>query len=338
MKNKTSLLVLCSCIVLSVFLLLYFDGLTKSPDLNDVDNLTVISKNYTMKIDDPDILSNIIKLSNSLKEVRKLDSYNINDFFTLTYTKNGKENNLFISSKYLINNEILYSGNNLSKLYKLIDNYIIANEPINHYLDNKTFYISMMDMPLNETLPVSQDIIDAIKLGSIDTDMHSKYIKDKDILSTIYTIQEFPAYKLHGSSLIDFDTVDIYIINNHLVYLDSNAGVGKFIDVPSDLYDLINQTFPKVAPSNSSIYYLFTATSLKYNGKDIKLKDGVIRALCGLYPVDIKNNNTSSNIILEAVLDGKNIEVSINGPYVEFNNIKFESPNATEIFNKIIKE
>lgn len=338
MKDKTSLFAVCGCIILSVFLLLHFDSFNKSPDLNDIDNLTVIHKNYTIKIDDPDILSNFISLGNSLKEVRKLDSYNINDFFTLSYTKDGEENTVFISSKYLIHNEILYGGSKLSKLYKLVDNYVIANEPIDHYLDNKTFYISMMDMPLEKNSTASKDIIDAIKMGSINTYMHSKYINDKDILSTIYALQEFPAYKIHGSSLIDSDTVDIYIINNHLVYLDCNEGLGKFIDVPSDLYTLINPILPKVEPSDSSIYYLFTATSLKYNGKDIELKDGAVRALCGLYPVDDNDSKTSSKISLEAVLDGKNTEITINDPYVEFNNVKFKSPNAAKMFNKIIKE
>lgn len=338
MKSKTSLIAFCSCIILGVFLLLCLDGLTKSPDLTNIDDLTVIHKNYTLKIDDPEVLSSFIELGSSLKEVRKLDSYNITDFFNLSYTKDGKKNSISISSKYFMQDGILYGGRKLSKLYKLIDNYIITNEPIESYIANKTFYISMMDMPLEDSIPASSDVIDFIKKGSINTEMHSKYKNNKDILSTIYKLQEFPAYKLHGSSLIDSNAVDIYVINKNLVYIDTNEGFGKFVDVPSNLYTLINPVAPETKLSNSSIYYLFNATNLKYKGKNIKPEDGAIRALCGLYPLDVKDSKTSSKITLEAVLDGKNIEILVDGPYVEFNNKRFESPNAIEAFNKIIKE
>lgn len=337
MKRKTSLIALCSCIILGVFLLLCLDGLTKSPDLNDIDDLTVIHKNYTLKIDDQDMLRDFIKLGSSLKEVRKLDSYNINDFFTLSYTQDGKKNSISISSKYFMKDGVLYGGSKLSKLYKLVDNYIIANEPVENYLTDKTFYVSMMDMPLEDTVSASDEVIHAIRSGSINTDMYSKYKNDRDILSTIYRLQEFPAYKIHGSSLIDSDTVDIYVINRNLVYLDSNDGSGKFIDIPCDLYTLINPISPETKLASSSIYYLFNATSLKYKGKDIKLKDGAIRALCGLYPIDVKDSKSPSDITLEAVLDGKPIEISLTGSCVEFNNKRFESPTALESFNRIIR-
>ena len=337
MKSKTSLMTLCSCIILGVFMLLCLDGFTKSPNLNNIDDLTLIHKNYTMKIDDQEVLKDFIKLGSSLKEVRKLDSYNINDFFTLSYMQDGKKNSISISSKYFMKDGVLYGGSKLSKLYKLIDNYIITNEPIEGYLTDKTFYISMMDMPLEDTIAASDEVINAIKKGSINTDLYSKYKNDRDILSTIYKLQEFPAYKIHGNSLIDSSTVDIYVINKNLVYLDSNDGMGKFIDVPSDLYTLINPVSPETKLAASSIYYLFNATSLKYKGKDIKLKDGAIRALCSLYPIDIKGSKNYSDITLEAVLDGENIEISLTGSYVEFNNRRFESPTALESFDRIIR-
>lgn len=338
MKSKTSLIAFCSCIILGVFLLLCLDGLAESPDLSNIDDLTVIHKDYTLKIDDPEILSNFIKLGSSLKKVRKLDSYNITDFFNLSYTKDGKKNSISISSKYFMKDGILYGGRKLSKLYNLIDSYIIANEPIDSYLGNKTFYVSMMDMPLEDNVPASSDVIDSIKKGSINTEMHSKYKNDKDILSTIYKLQEFPAYKLHGSSLVDSDTVDIYVINKNLVYIDTNKSFGKFVDIASDLYTLINPVAPETKLSTSSIYYLFNATNLKYKEKNIKLEDGAIRALCGLYPLDEKSSKTSSKITLDAVLDGKNIEILVDGDYVEFNNRRFKSPKALETFNSVIKE
>lgn len=337
MKRKASLTVLCSCIILGVFLLLWLDGLTKSPDLNDIDDLTVIHKNYTMKIDDQEVLKDFIMLGSSLKEIRKLDSYNINDFLTLTYTHDGKKNSIAISSKYFMKDGILYGGSKLSKLYKLVDNYITSNEPIENYLTNKTFYVSMMDMPLEDTVSASLEVLNAIKSGSINTDMNFKYKNEKDILSTIYRLQEFPAYKIHGSSLVDSDTVDIYVINRNLVYLDSDEGSGKFIDVPDDLYTLINPISPEIKLASSSIYYLFNVSSLKYKGKDIKLKDGAIRALCGLYPIDIKDSSKHSDITLEAVLDGETIEISLTDSYVEFDNKRFDSPTALEAFDRVIR-
>lgn len=337
MKKKSSVLVLCGIIIISVILCLLLDGLKKSPNLGNIDSLTILQENSNLEISSKEDVSKFISMASSLRQVRKLESYNIGGFYILTYKEDGNTKPIFISDKYLIKDDILFSGRKCKALYNFIESYTDNNLSPGSYFSTFNFTLSSMDTMGYKSMDAPRDLLTAISKGSLDPELDKKYAKKTDIISTIYTMQDFPAYVLNGKGKED-DSISLYIINENLVYADDLYGKGRFIRVQDDLYDIIKSSMALDQPTTSSIYDLFDASKVVFKGKELSERDGAIRGLCGLYLTDEDySKKYSLPLSVDITLHGGEITVLVYEDHIEFDGKIVKVNNAANSFLYFMK-